>query len=381
VQCHTGVQWAVKPPIEGPLSAVAMLKIRSVQTPVARLVALFLTLIATEARPAHLGLPTDAPTAPASARELVVLGRQLFNDKRLSLDGTVSCASCHIPERRFTDGLDTARGLHGQRLTRHTPSLLNVRYASSLFWDGRVSDPALQARSPLLAPAEHGLADESAVGAILRADPGYVRAFGQLFGITKEAISIREVGAALAAFERTLLAADSPFDRYQYGGDTRAMNPAAIRGLALFRGRAQCDSCHPIGESAALLTDGEFHSSPLPLPESTLTQLGVLTDRVSSLRGKGEWDALNALIETDQGTAELGRFLVTLDPRDIGRFKTPSLRNVASTGPYMHNGSVRSLPQAVELELYSRTDQRYPLVLTDSEHTDLLEFLQALTSP
>jgi cytochrome c peroxidase len=159
------------------------------------------------------------------------------------------------------------------------------------------------------------------------------------------------------------------------------MTPAAVRGLALFRGRAQCVSCHSISATFALFTDGQFHSSPIPLSPATLAELGALALRVSAMRAKGELDALNTLIETDPKAAELGRFVVTLDPKDIGRFKTPALRNVAVTGPYMHDGSVKSLPQAVDLELYSRTEQRYPLVLTEDERNDLLEFLRALTSP
>jgi cytochrome c peroxidase len=343
------------------------------------LATLCLSLAVIGARAASIGLP------PATAKEgspaLAALGQQLFSDKRLSVDGTISCATCHIPEKGFTDGLPTAHGLHGSSLTRRTPSLLNVRYASSLFWDGRASDLESQVRAPLLAPAEHGLADERAVGAILRVDPDYARAFGQLFGVAKDRISIREAAVSLAAFERTLVAADSPFDRHQFGHDAQAMSAGAIRGLNLFRGRAQCASCHSIGETSALFTDGQFHSSPLSLSAPTLNALGDLAQKVNTLRANGELDALNVLIETNRDAAELGRFVVSLDPKDIGKFKTPSLRNVATTGPYMHNGSVKSLEQAVDLELYSRTEQRYPLSLTEDERGDLLEFLHALSSP
>ena len=194
-------------------------------------------------------------------------------------------------------------------------------------------------------------------------------------------VSIRGVTLALAAYERSLVAVDSPFDRYQFAHEPKAMSPAAVRGLELFRGRAQCASCHLIGDTSASFTDGQFHSSPLPLPARASQELGILAQKVSALREKGHLDALSNIIGTDREVAALGRFVVTLDPKDIGKFKTPSLRNVAETGPYMHDGSVTSLAQTVDLELYSRSEQLYPLSLTEDERADLLEFLRALTSP
>jgi cytochrome c peroxidase len=327
---------------------------------------------------APLGLPRlpDAKPSPA----LVELGRRVFMDQRFSVDGTISCATCHIPERQFTDGRATARGLSGKELTRKTPSLLNVRYQNSLFWDGRAQDLELQVRAPLLGPAEHALIDESVVGQIARQDESYVTAFARLLHVPKTELSLREVSLALVAFEKTLVAGNSPFDRYLYGHDPQAMSPAAVRGLALFRGRARCESCHRIGENSALFTDGEFHPSPIPIPVPVLAELGELTEKVANLRKRSDVDGLNALVATDRDIAALGRFIVTLQPKDIGSFKTPSLRNVALLGPYMHDGSVAQLPQAIEFELYSRTEQNYPLVLTEDERADLLQFLEALTS-
>ncbi|HWZ63578.1 MAG TPA: cytochrome c peroxidase [Steroidobacteraceae bacterium] len=328
-----------------------------------------------------LGLPESERQDGWKAAELVGLGQKLFFEKRLSVDGSISCASCHLPERRFTDGRPRANGLHGARLTRHTPSLLNVGYAGALFWDGRVTGLENQVRSPLLAPAEHALLEESAVARIIRSTPEYVSAFSSLLGVSREGISIREVGLAIAAYERTLTAGNSPFDRYQYGGDPQAMTAAAVRGLNLFRGRAQCANCHTMGEKSALFTDGTFHTSPLPLGAGVVARLGNLAKRVTALRERGEFDALNSLIESDPNVAALGRFNATLDPKDIGSFKTPSLRNVTDTGPYMHDGSVETLGKAVDLELYSRASQRYPLVITEDERSDLLQFLAALSSP
>jgi cytochrome c peroxidase len=301
-------------------------------------------------------------------------------DRRFSVDGTISCATCHIPERQFTDGRATARGLGGRELTRKTPSLLNVRYQTSLFWDGRAKDLETQVRAPLLGPAEHALIDERAVGQIARQDESYATAFARLLHVPKAGLSLREISLALVAFEKTLVAGNSPFDRYLYGHDPQAMSAAAVRGLALFRGRARCESCHRMGENSALFTDGEFHPSPIPIPAPVLAQLGVLTEKVANLRKWGDIDGLNALVATDRDIAALGRFVVTLAPKDIGSFKTPSLRNVALLGPYMHDGSIAELARAIEFELYSRTEQNYPLVLTEDERADLLQFLEALTS-
>jgi cytochrome c peroxidase len=338
----------------------------------------------TAAAEVPLGLPPTPNTSGTQVRDnggLEELGRRLFADKQLSVDGSISCASCHIPQRHFTDGLPTAHGLHGQTLARHTPSLLNVRYATSLFWDGRASDLATQMRTPLLAPFEHGFRNEAAVLDAVRRDGEYARAFERLLGVRPEDLGLQDLGAALSAYERTLLAGNSPFDRYLFGRDRSAMTPAAIRGLEIFRGRAQCASCHQIEAQSALLTDGEFHASPLPLPDSAVSQLGAITEKVSQLRKSGNLDALNALIASESNVAALGRYVVTLDPRDIGFFKTPSLRNVALNGPYMHDGSVGTLEQAVDLEFYNRTLQRYPLVITEDERSDLLQFLAALSSP
>ena len=342
------------------------------------LFSLWMALMASAHADVPLGLP--AMNSAPDVAGLAELGRRIFSDTRFSVDGTISCATCHILEQQFSDGRATARGLGGRELTRKTPSLLNVRYQSSLFWDGRAQDLPTQLRGPLLGPLEHALHDESAVGQIVRQDEAYATAFARLLHVPKADLSLREVGLALVAFEKTLVAGDSPFDRYVYGHDAKAMSPAAIRGLALFRGRGGCESCHRIGENSALFTDGEFHSSPIPIPASVLAQLGALTTKVATLRGRGDIDALNALVAGDRDIAALGHFVATLAPKDIGSFKTPSLRNVALLGPYMHDGSVAQLPLAIEFELYSRSAGNYPLVLTEDERGDLLQFLQALTS-
>ena len=345
------------------------------------MLAVFLLLLLAVIASAQAVVPLGLPELPAASRTIspgrVALGKSLFSDRRLSADGTISCASCHRPGHNLTDGHALAVGVGGQVGTRNAPSLYNVAFATSLFWDGRSTDLESQAVLPLLNAREHGLASERAALEILDNDRRYRKEFARVF--SQPHVSIDAVAAALAAYERTLLAGDSPFDRYFYGGDPQAMSAAAIRGLSFFRGRAGCATCHTIGKTYALLTDQEFHSSPARLPESVNSALVELTGRVVQVQ---EPNALNSMVVGDSDIASLGRYVVTRNPKDIGLFKTPSLRNVATTGPYLHDGSVKSLQEVVELELYSRGDaMRSPIVATVEERADLVEFLTALSSP
>lgn len=338
---------------------------------------------AVDARPptdAPLGLPPLPAKAMASTAKLANLGKKLFFDTRLSVDGIVSCGTCHVPEHAFTDGRTLAVGVAGQVGVRNTPSLLNVVYSNTLFWDGRANTLESQARLPLVNPREHGLPSEAALVNRIRADLDYRRAFMQLFGHAN--ITADEVMTALATYERTLLSGNSPFDRFLYGSDRSAMSEAAIRGLDTFRGRARCATCHTIGTASALLTDQAFHASPVGLSSATNHDLVELTQRVVEVAQRGDANELNALVVSDPGVASLGRFVVTRNARDIGLFKTPSLRNVALTAPYLHDGSIATLDEVVDAELYSRADAiRLPIVLTAQQKADLIAFLKALSSP
>ncbi|MDB5932964.1 MAG: hypothetical protein JWQ01_308 [Massilia sp.] len=329
---------------------------------------------------ARLGLP-PLPLAgvDASSPARIALGKKLFFDARLSGDGSVSCASCHQPERAFSDGLAVAKGI-GQRLgTRNTPSLLNVAFNRSQFWDGRRPDLESQAIDPLVNPREHGLRDPQALLAILRGEPDYAAAFGSAFPARADPIDIERVAQALAGFERTLLAGNSPFDRYFFKGEKAALSPAAARGLALFRQEAHCASCHVIDTAHAMFTDDKFHSLGMGLRRLG-PDLARITLRLVNAKESGA--SVDQTVLTDDEIAALGRFAVTLDPADIAKFRTPSLRNVAQTAPYMHDGSVATLEEAVELELYYRSTQAdRPLILTPLEKADLVEFLKSLTSP
>jgi cytochrome c peroxidase len=195
-------------------------------------------------------------------------------------------------------------------------------------------------------------------------------------------IHLDSIAAALAEYERTLVAGDSPFDRYLYGAEQGAISAEAISGLELFRGRARCVSCHAIQAQSALLTDDRYHDAPGGLSADVAGRLGELTRKVIRLKQTGNPGDLNRAVVSDAGVAALGRFVVTLDPADIGRFKTPTLRNVALTAPYMHDGRTKTLEEAVETELYGRGNAvNRPIVLTAQERKELVAFLNTLTSP
>jgi len=310
---------------------------------------------------------------------LIALGQRLFFDQRLSIDGARSCASCHVPNQFFSDGIRVSKGVGDRLGTRNAPSLLNVAYNTSQFWEGR--DPTLesQATRPLTNPREMGMPDEAAVLDVIEQDARYVKEFQRAFGATDgTAASIERVAQALAAYQRTLNAGDSAFDRYAFGGDKKALSASAVRGLNLFRGEARCATCHTIERDHALFTDNEFHALSVGM-ERIGGHLAQLTTQLASQKLKGV--PLDQIILSNDDFAELGRFAVTLDPKDIGKFRTPSLRNVAETGPYMHDGSVPTLLQAVDYEVYYRSnEQGRPLLLTPMERQDLIAFLEALTT-
>lgn len=325
--------------------------------------------------PSLLGLP---PTRQSEADAQSALGQKLFFDKRLSRDGTISCASCHQPERAFADGKKLAEGVQGQLGTRNTPSLINVVFNQNQFWDGRRSTLESQALDPLFNSREHGLPDGKTLLSLLHDDSNYRLLVRKAFDIEPAALELHHVASALASFERTLVAGDSPFDRYYFKGDKTSLTPAAQRGLQLFMVSAQCANCHKIGKTDALFTDNQFHGLGVGWKKIE-ARLPELTKRLVQVQEQKA--ILDQTILSDEDIAELGRFAVTLNPTDIGKFKTPSLRNVALTAPYMHDGSVATLEQAVELEIYYRSaESQQPLILTPLEKNDLIEFLKALTS-
>jgi cytochrome c peroxidase len=290
-------------------------------------------------------LPKLAAYIPPSTRPdpaRVALGRLLFFDARLSGDGTTSCATCHDPARGFTDGRAKAHGKGGKVLRRNTPSVVNVDGRAPMFWDGRAATAEDQALMPVKNPDEMAR-DLPSLIAELEQTPEYRARFKRAFG--DGTIDGDRIARAVADFERTLISAGAPLDRY-LGGDATAMSPAALRGMSLFTGRAACVKCH----SGPQLTDGSFHNIGL------------------------------AGVAADQGRYEVVPIAVSR-----GAFKTPGLRDVVLTAPYFHDGSAATLRDVVDH--YKRggvvkdnldADIK-PLSLSDGDEQDLIEFMRALS--
>lgn len=337
------------------------------RTPFKCSVAVSVLLVAVARSANLLAAPPLYPTELA-------LGQALFQDKNLGADRTVACASCHQPTHAFSDARAVSLGVHHQPGTRNAPSLLDINEYQFFFWDGRAATLEQQASVPFLAPSELGFKDLSAVVERVEENPRYTAAFHKLTG-HHEPLRFRDVAQALIAYERSLGSAPNALDRY-LAGDRTALSLQARQGLALFEGRARCAECHLISASAAPLTDNRFHSSGVGL-HAVSGQLGTLAAEAARLPPAERY----ARIESDPRWSALGRYLVTLDPKDIGRFRTPSLRNVVETAPYMHDGSIATLPAAVALELYYRgLKLGQPILLTANERAALLAFLDSLSS-
>jgi cytochrome c peroxidase len=301
-----------------------------------------------------LGLPAVPVPAgnPPTANE-IALGRRLFYETSLSKDNSLACASCHRPEFRFSDVRARSLGVGGTKGARHAPTLINVAYAPLLFWDGRAESLESQVIRPMTDPLEMNQTHEASI-AKLKANLAYRVLFHRAFGT--DDITMDRVENALASFERTILSGNSAFDRYEYLGEKDAMTPAQIRGLAVFRdpNRGNCAVCHTIADKFALFTDGKFHN----------TGEGV--------GGDGEFD-------------DLGRYDVTMLDADKGAFKTPTLRDVAVSGPYMHDGKLKTLRDVMDFYAGQGNSNPYldkemtKIHLTGPERDDLVEFMKALT--
>lgn len=299
-------------------------------------------------------LVLDKDGNPASA-EMAALGKDLFFDTLLSVDQSVSCATCHKPEHGFADDVALSVGVTGVALRRHTPHLFNLADGSSFFWDGRARSLEEQSLMPIQNPDEMGLE----IGVLierLEADSEYPNDFIEVFG--SPGISKKRVAAAIAAFERTLVADATPYDRF-IEGDRSAMSESAQRGMDIFfKHDVGCSTCH----GGPNFTDNDFHNT------------GLFGDDL----GRAEVD-------------RVGNFKMRPYPffHTQKAFKTPGLRNVALTAPYMHNGVFTTLEEVVQNynrgsqdpESYGISLDVKPLHLTDQEVTDLVGFLEALTSP
>ena len=329
-------------------------------------------------------VPADNPITP----EKVKLGDKLFHDTRFSSTGEVSCATCHDRAKGFADGLPVSEGIGKLKGTRNAPTIINAAYLHTQFWDGR--EPSLESQSaqPFLNPVEMGLKDHEPILKIVRSDPEYSNLFSNAFGKTGDRITMTEVKQALGTFERTLISGNSPFDQYYFKGDKTAMSPAAIRGLEVYVNQGRCVSCHRIEQTQALFTDNRFHMigvSANQMPKD----LDELSAAVQNVKEKGT----DIAVLSNPKTSSLGRFAVTGELTDIGAFKTPTLRNIELTAPYMHDGSHKTLEEVVTFyNNGGRLDEAdpvpellsggiRPLNLTEAQQADLVAFLKALTSP
>ncbi len=291
-------------------------------------------------------LPTASP-APATNLQYaakIELGKQLYFDGRLSKNGAISCAFCHNPGTGWADPRQTSIGIGGGVGGRQAPTVLNTVFNPLQFWDGRARSLEEQAIGPIHNPIEMGETHEAVV-AKLNKIKGYQQQFRAVFGTD---VNLQGLAEAIAAFERTVISTNAPFDRYVLG-DAKAMDEAAVRGMALFKGKARCVLCH----SGPNFTDNQFHNLGVP-------QVGPLKE-------------------------DLGRYGVTRAEKDKGAFKTPSLRSITDTAPYMHDGAFKTLEEVVEFlnngggANANLSPLVKPLGLTGEERSDLVAFLKALT--
>lgn len=313
----------------------------------------------------------------SSSNQKVELGRALFFDKRLSEDGSVSCATCHDPASAFASGDAVARGVREQKGTRNAPTLLNSVSSKSYFWDGRAVSLEEQAKQPLLNANEMGMKDEAALVERVSSTAEYRRTFRRVF--PREGITIDTIASAIAAFERSLVSRNAPFDRF-IGGDRNALSDLQRQGWELFKGKAKCIDCHSHSTAEPLLTDAKFHNTGVLAKESSFAALSQRANDLQHVTSN-----LSTLAHDPQ-FSDLGRFLVTRDTKDLGAFKTPTLRDVELTGPYMHDGSISTLLDV--LRFYNLggvknpmlDEKMTPLNLTEHEMNAIVEFLRALTS-
>jgi len=329
-----------------------------------------------------LGLPA-VPDGNTADRVKIQLGRKLFFDRRLSLNDTFSCAMCHVPDQGFTSNeLSMAVGIEGRSVRRNSPTLYNVAYAELLFHDGREDRLEQQIWGPLLARNEMGNPSIGYVLNKIRQIDEYDGMFEAAFGGAE--LSMITLGAALASYQRTLVSGNSAFDRWYFNGESDALTDSAKRGFELFKGKAGCIACHAIGQDSALFMDNRLHNTGLGYRES----MGIRPEKQLVQVAPGVvLEVDRAIIERvgEPAPADVGRYEVTQNPYDRWKYKTPGLRNVALTAPYMHNGSLSGLDDVVEFYDAGGVSNEglspliKPLNLAAREKQDLVRFLESLT--
>jgi cytochrome c peroxidase len=338
--------------------------------------------------PRQIGAPDDAtratiPPDNPQTPEKIALGQKLFFDGRLSADETVACSTCHDPARAFTDGRPVSIGIKGRAGQRNAPTILNALYNKFQFWDGRAKTLEQQAALPIVNSVEMGQPSLDAAVARIAAIGEYQQAFRRVFGGPPNGPDLLR---AIASYERTQLAFDSPFDHF-IAGDKNAIEPSAMRGWTLFNTRGRCNKCHALTEDkldVTNFTDNDFHNIGIGIIRHNIVALARQADQLVNSGNPAAID--NAAIQTDMSA--LGRFLISKKEPDIASFKTPNLRNVLVTGPYFHDGSQETLWDV--MDHYNKGDglqnpyldeDIQPLALTEADIDDLVAFLASLTSP
>lgn len=334
----------------------------------------------------ELPVPEDNPQTP----DKIALGEKLFNDTRFSITGAVSCSTCHDSGKAFTDLLPVSEGINGLKGTRSAPTVINAAYNKTQFWDGREPSLEAQSKQPFLNPVEMALPDHDFIINIVKEDDDYVKAFQMVFNVSPGKINIDHVAMAIASFERTRISGDSPFDRYYFGGEEGALNDTQQRGFQVYLNEGRCVSCHVIEQTSALFTDHRFHNIGIGFKD-VRGRLHVIAEEF--IKSKRAGTDVDVAVLTSSNVSQLGRFAVSEDLTDMGAFKTPTLRNIDKTPPYMHDGSLETLEDVVTFyNNGGRLDENdplddflsggiRPLNLTEQQQADLVEFLKALTSP
>lgn len=332
-------------------------------------------------------VPADNPMTP----EKIALGDKLFHDERFSTTGDVSCATCHEREKAFTDSpLKVSEGINKATGTRNAPTVINAAYHESQFWDGREPDLEGQAGQPFLNPVEMALPSHQPIVDIVRSDPEYQELVRAAFDIDPAEVTPDHVVKAIASFERTIISGNSPFDRWYFGGDDDAISDQAKRGFDVFLREGRCVSCHTISQNFALFTDHKFHNLNVGFQRVADDVVEMAAAYAKAARTKDEVD-IDVL--TNPNSSELGRFAVNNEYPGLGAFKTPTLRNVELTAPYMHDGSLETLEDVVThyvnggalnegdpINPYLSGGIR-PVDLSDEQQADLVAFMKSLTSP
>jgi len=335
----------------------------------------------------QVGEPVEAtraaiPPDNSQTPEKISVGQKLFFDRRLSVDGTISCSTCHDPAFAFTDRKPTSVGIKGRVGQRNAPTVLNALYNKTQFWDGRVNTLEEQAALPIVNSVEMGHPNLDAAVAQIAGVREYQQAFRAVFG---RAPNGPDLLRAIASYERSQLSFDSPFDHF-IAGDKNAIDDSAKRGWELFNTQARCNKCYALTDTqreVTVFTDNDFHNIGIGIIRHNVV---ALARQAEQLIKSGDTSAIDrAAIQTDMSA--LGRFLITKEEKDIASFKTPDIRNVLVTAPYFHDGSQETLWDVIDhynkgdgLQNPYLDEDIQPLSLTENDIDDLVAFLASLTS-